>query len=47
MLVIDVTNDKVGKSLKAKFCIVVLENFEDRLYQNYQRYALVLKYSSL
>ena len=40
-------NDKDGKPLRAKSRIVVLGNFEDRLYQKSQRYAPVLKYSSL
>ena len=47
MCVLLVKNYKYGKPLRAEFRIVVLGNFEDRLYQKYQRYALVLKYSSL
>ena len=45
--VLVVKNDKYGKPLRAKSRIVVLGNFEDRLYQKSQRYAPVLKYSSL
>ena len=47
MCVLVVKNDKYGKLLRAKSCIVVLGNSEDRLYQNSQRYAPVLKYISL
>ena len=47
MCVLVVKNDKKGKPLCAKSRIVVLGNFEDCLYQKYQRYAPVLKYSSL
>ena len=42
-----VVKKKYGNPLRAKSRIVVLGNFEDRLYQKSQRYALVLKYSSL
>ena len=47
MYVLVVENDKDGKPLCAKSLIVVLGNFEDRLYQKSQRYAPVLTYSSL
>ena len=47
MCVLVVKNDKDGKKLRAKSRIVVLGNFKDRLYQKSQRYAPVLKYSSL
>ena len=47
MFALVVKNDKDGKPLHAKSRIVVLGNFEDRLYQKPQRYALVLKYSPL
>ena len=47
MCVLVVKNDKDGKPLSTKSRIVVLGDFEDRLYQKYQRYAPVLKYSSL
>ena len=47
MCVLVVKNDKGGKQLRAKSRIVVVGNFEDRLYQKSQRYALVFKYSSL
>ena len=47
MCIVVVKNNKDGKPLRAKSRIVVLGNFEDRLYQNYQRYAPVIKYSSL
>ena len=47
MCVLVVKNDKYRKTLRAKSRIVVLGDFEDRLYQKYQRYAPVLKYSSL
>ena len=40
-------NDKDEKPLRAKSRIVVLGDFEDRLYQKSQLYAPVLKYSSL
>ena len=45
--VLVVKNDKYGKPLRDKSRIVVLGNFEDRLYQKLQRYAPVLKYSPL
>ena len=47
MCVLIVKNNKYGKPLCAKSCIVVLGNFKDQLYQRSQRYALFLKYSSL
>ena len=47
MCVLVVKNEKYGKPLRAKSWIVVLGNFEDRIYQKSQRYAPVLKYSSL
>ena len=47
MCVLVVKNDKDGKPLCAKSRIVVLEKFEDLLYQKSHRYAPVLKYSSL
>ena len=47
MCVFVVKNDKDGKPLRANSCIVVLGDFEYRLYQKSQRYAPVLKYSSL
>ena len=47
MCILVVKNDKDGKKLRAKSRIVVLGNFTDRLYQKSQRYAPVLKYSSL
>ena len=47
MCVLVAKNDKDGKPLSTKSRIVVLGDFEDRLYQKYERYALVLKYSSL
>ena len=40
-------NDKDGKPLRAKSCIVVLGNSKECLYQKLQRYALVVKYTSL
>ena len=40
-------NDKDGKTLRSKSRIVILGNFEENLYQKSQRYAPVLKYSSL
>ena len=39
--------NKYGKPLRAKSRIVVLGQFEERIYQKPQRYAPVLKYSSL
>ena len=47
MCVLAVKNYKDDKPLRAKSQIVVLGNFEDRLYQKSQLYAPVLKYSSL
>ena len=47
MCVLVVKNDKYVKPLCAKSHIVVLGNFEDRLYQKSQRFTPVLKYSSL
>ena len=47
MCVLVMKNNKDGKPLRAKSWIVVLGNFEDHLYQKSQRYAPVLKYSSL
>ena len=47
MCVLVVKNEKYGKPLRAKSRIVVLGNFEDRLYQKSKRYDPVLKYSSL
>ena len=44
MCVLVVKNDKDGKPLCAKSCIVVLGNYKYFLYQNSQRYAPVLKY---
>ena len=45
--VLVVKNDKDGKPIRIKSRIVVLGNFKDRLYQNPQRYAPVLRYISL
>ena len=47
MCVLVVKNDKDVKPLCAKSRIFVLGDFEDRIYQKSQRYAPVLKYSSL
>ena len=47
MCVLVVKNDKDDKPLRAKYCLFLLGNFEDRLYQKSQRYAPVLKYSSI
>ena len=47
MCVLVVKNEKYGKAFRAKYCIVILGNFEDRLYQKPQRYDLFLKYSYL
>ena len=47
MCVLVVKPDKDGKPNRAKARIVVLGNFEDRLYEKSQKYAPVLKYSSL
>ena len=45
--VLVVKPDRDGKPSRAKSRIVVLGNFEDRLYAKAQRYAPVLKYNSL
>ena len=45
--VLVVKNNKYGKPFHAKSRIDVLGNFKDRFYQKSQRYAPVLKYSSL
>ena len=47
MCVLVVKPDKDGNPNRAKSIIVVLGNFEDRLYEKSQKYAPVLKYSSL
>ena len=47
MCVLIVKTNKDGKPDRAKSRIVVLGNFEDRIYQRSQRYAPVLKYDSL
>ena len=47
MCVLVVKNNKDGRPLCSKSWILVLGDFEDRLYQKPQRYAPVLKYSSL
>ena len=47
MCILVVKKNKYGKPLRAKSRIVVLGDFEDRLYQKSQRYATVLKYRSL
>jgi hypothetical protein len=47
MCVLVVKHDKDGNPIRAKSRIVVLGNFEDRIYDKSQRYAPVLKYSSL
>ena len=47
MCLLVMKNDKDGKSLRAKSRIVVLGNFEDRLYQKSQCYAPVPKYTPL
>ena len=47
MCVLVVKPDKDEKPNRAKARIVVLGNFEDRLYEKSQKYAPVLKYSSL
>lgn len=47
MCVLVVKPDKDGNPIRAKSRIVVLGNFEDRYYTKSQRYAPVLKYSSL
>ena len=43
MFVLVVNNDKDGKPLRAKSCILFLGNFENRLYQKSQHYAPVLR----
>jgi hypothetical protein len=47
MCVLVIKHDKNGNPLRAKSRILVLRNFEDRIYDKSQRYAPVLKYSSL
>ena len=47
MCVLVVKPDRDGKPSRAKSRIVVLGNFEDRLYAKARRYAPVLKYDSL
>ena len=47
MCVLVVKPDKDGKPYRAKSRIVVLGNFEDRCYSKSDRYAPVLKYSTL
>ena len=47
MCVLVIKSDKDGNPVRAKSRIVVLGNFEDRYYTKSQRYAPVLKYSSL
>ena len=47
MCVLVIKPDKDGNPIHAKSCIVVLGNFEDRYSTRSQRYAPVLKYSSL
>eukprot|EP00956_Cyclotella_meneghiniana_P015762 scaffold24459_cov75-Cyclotella_meneghiniana.AAC.3 len=47
MCVLVVKHDKDGNPLRAKSRIVVLGNHEDRVYEKSQKYAPVLKYSSL
>eukprot|EP00956_Cyclotella_meneghiniana_P005594 scaffold7180_cov50-Cyclotella_meneghiniana.AAC.3 len=47
MCVLVIKPDKNGNPVRAKSRIVVLGNFEDRYYTKSQRYAPVLKYSSL
>ena len=47
MCVLVVKTDKDGKPNRAKSRIVVLGNYKDRYYNKSQRYAPVLKYSSL
>eukprot|EP00804_Cyclotella_cryptica_P030371 CCRYP_011900-RA/>CCRYP_011900-RA protein AED:0.20 eAED:-0.11 QI:0/0/0/1/1/1/3/0/1923 len=47
MCVLVVKTDKDGKPNRAKSRIVVLGNFEDRIYDKSQKYAPVLKYTSL
>ena len=45
--VLVVKSDKYGNHHRAKSRIVVLGNFEDRIYSKADNYAPVLKYSSL
>jgi hypothetical protein len=47
MCVLVIKNDKDGNPCRAKSRIVVLGNYEDRYYSKSQKYAPVLKYSSL
>jgi hypothetical protein len=47
MCVLVIKHDKDGRPLRAKSRIVVLGNFKDQIYEKSQRYAPVLKYSSL
>jgi hypothetical protein len=47
MCVLVIKHDKDGNPLRAKSRIVVLGNFEDQVYDKSQRYAPILKYSSL
>ena len=47
MCVLVVKKDKNGKPLRAKSRIIILGNFEDRLYQKSQCYTPVLKYNYL
>ena len=47
MCVLVVKNDKDGNPLREKSSIVVLGNFEYRLYHKSQRYAPILKYIPL
>ena len=42
MCILVMKNEKYSELLCAKYCIVVLGNFQDRIYQNPQRYAPVL-----
>ena len=47
MCVLVVKTDRDGKPDRAKSRIVVLRNYEDRVYSKSKRYAPVLKYDSL
>ena len=47
MSILVVKKEKDSKPLRAKSHIFVLGNFKDRLYRKSQRYAPVIKYSSL
>jgi len=47
MCVLVIKHDKDGNPVRAKSRIVVLGNHEDRVYDKSQKYAPVLKYSSL